>query len=461
MNYSKFGFLPYQVAYLKDKSQIKIYEKSRQVGISRTQAFEDVEDAGINALYDVWFSSNSDSNAREYIRYCKRFAETLQMVVNDLTSHDFVSDTTIYCIEFTNGKRITAVSSNPEQLHGKNGKIILDEFARRDSEFDVWEAASPAALIWGRPMRIISTHNGNKSMFKGFISRIHEGKLKWKHFKTSIHDAVAQGLADKVEGKKLTPKQRQNWLDNLRETVADEQVWQQQFCCVPAEDAASFIPYSIIELNARNTLLSLEELKKCRSLYGGIDVGRFKNLTVFWIAEQTNKNALTVRYILTLQNIDFPTQEREISKLIKQLPNLHRVCTDKTGMGIGLTDYLQKTFGTARIEGVTLTQANKEALGFRVKKLMEDNAFGLPNDNAIKEDFSSVKQSTTSGGNIRLIADTDADTGSHADYFWAAALAAEAWAIMPFVKFEVGTPSSNLQEHFKYSLKGFSKDFKS
>jgi phage FluMu gp28-like protein len=34
IDYSKFGFLPYQIAWLEDRSQIKICEKSRRVGMS-------------------------------------------------------------------------------------------------------------------------------------------------------------------------------------------------------------------------------------------------------------------------------------------------------------------------------------------------------------------------------------------------------------------------------------------
>ena len=38
IDYTKFGFLPYQVAWLQDDSQIKIYEKSRRIGMTYAQA---------------------------------------------------------------------------------------------------------------------------------------------------------------------------------------------------------------------------------------------------------------------------------------------------------------------------------------------------------------------------------------------------------------------------------------
>ena len=35
-------FLPYQAAWIKDRSRLKLYEKSRQIGISWASAYEDV-----------------------------------------------------------------------------------------------------------------------------------------------------------------------------------------------------------------------------------------------------------------------------------------------------------------------------------------------------------------------------------------------------------------------------------
>ena len=64
--------MPYQIKWLEDKAQIKVSEKSRRIGMTYVQAFEDVIEAGIEGKYDIWFSSNNDLNWREYIR-CKGF----------------------------------------------------------------------------------------------------------------------------------------------------------------------------------------------------------------------------------------------------------------------------------------------------------------------------------------------------------------------------------------------------
>ena len=457
IDYTKLGLLPYQIDYIKDNSQVKLYVKSRQVGITRTQALEDVIDAGIEGLYNVWFSSNNDLNAKEYIRYCKQFAEAFHMTVKDLTSHDLITDSTVYSIEFHNQCRITAVSSSPEQLHGKSGKIILDEFARREHDFDTWEAASPAALIWGNPLRIISTQNGKKTLFFDFINKIMDGKLKWSLHQTTIENAVSQGLADKVLGRELSTQERHEWLNDLREQVASPMVWAQQFMCIPQEESEHFLPYTLLEANAKAHLSRLKDLKESGTLYAGIDIGRFKNLSVLWIVEQITQTHFSTRYIRVFEKTDFVQQFAIINSIIKELPKLRRICIDQTGMGIGLTDFLKHKHGSSLIEGITLTGKNKEVMAFRIQRLLQDYDFDIPNEQYIFDDLHSIKQDTTATGNIRLHAATNEDTGSHADYFWAAALALEAATSKPYVRPEAFT-SGHIIQNFKSILKGFKRE---
>lgn len=425
IDYNKFGLLPYQVKYIEDTSQVKIVEKSRRIGLTRTQALEDVIECGVLKKYDVWFSSNNDLNGREYIRYCKQFANALNLVIKSYSKQEILKDVKAYSIEF-NKFRITAVSSSPEQLHGKGGKIVLDEFARRDNEIDTWEAAAPAALVWGYPIRIISTHNGINSLFNQFVKSCIKKERNWSHHKITIQDAVNQNLVDKVIGKKATQIQKDNFIKELRQNAGSENIWQQQFMCVPQDESSSFMPYSLIQTNTTETTMDIKDLHNIKNpIYIGVDVGRYNDLTVVWLAEKYN-NKITTRYVKEFHNTPLPKQREFISSLIK-LPHTHRVCIDKTGLGLGLVEELQTLHGTYSVEGVTFTLKTKEEMAFRVRKAFEDNAFKIPNNNKIIEDFHGIKQETTISGNIRLISDgNNQETKSHNDFFWAAALCLEA-----------------------------------
>ena len=432
IDYSQFGFMPYQVAWLEDDSQIKLYEKSRRIGLTFVQAFEDVRDAGIYGLYNVWFSSNNETNAREYIDYCKKYAKALNAVF-ELNETNLIDDgdALTFVLNFKNGKKITGLSSSPNQLHGKGGKIVLDEFARRDNEMEVWEAASPAALVWGFPIRIISTHRGKGSIFYSFIKRLERGELNWKHYKTTFVEAVRQGLAEKSLRKKCTIKEEDAFIEKIRASVGDDSIWAQQFMCQPQDENETFVNYTLLEKAGSAELMPFSQLWECKALYGGLDIGRFKDLSVLWISEEVNKGLFITRHIYAIQGTDFPKQEALIGEFLKELPNLRRICIDRTGMGIGITDHLQETFGKSRVEGVNFTGQVKESMAFRMKKCLEDGSFLIPPDRSIMDDFQLIKQSVTVSGNIRLQADRQ--NGSHADYFWGAALSLEAGSTEAYI----------------------------
>ncbi|HPS83287.1 MAG TPA: terminase family protein [Bacteroidales bacterium] len=432
IDYSKFGFMPYQVAWLEDESQIKLYEKSRRIGLTFVQAFEDVRDAGILGLYNVWFSSNNETNAREYIDYCKKYAKALNAVF-EMSEAKLIDDNEAltFVLNFKNGKKITGLSSSPNQLHGKGGKIVLDEFARRDNEMEVWEAASPAALVWGFPIRIISTHRGKGSVFYSFIKRLERGELSWKHYKTTFVDAVRQGLADKSLRKKCTLQEQDAYIEQIRKSVGDESVWRQQFMCEPMDENETFLHYTMLEKAASAELMPFSQLWECKALFGGLDIGRFKDLSVLWLIEEVNPHFYITRHIYVIQGTDFVQQQAKISAFLDELPNLRRLCIDRTGMGIGITDHLQAIYGQSRIEGVNFSGVVKESMAFRMKKCLEDLSFLIPADRVIIDDFQLVQQTVTVSGNIRLQADRQ--NGSHADYFWGAALALEAASSEPYI----------------------------
>lgn len=459
-DFKKFGFLPYQIKWLEDDSQIKICEKSRRVGMSYVQAFEDVLDAGIYGKYDVWFSSNNESNAREYIDYCKKFSKVLNQVITVSGGETMLDDTDAFStvIRFANGKKITGLSSSPNQLHGKGGKIVLDEFARRDNELEVWEAASPAALVWGYPIRIISTHRGKQSVFYSFVKRLERGELTWSHHKTPFIEAVRQGLADKSLHKKCNKAEQDAYIAQIRDSVGDASIWAQQFLCEPQDENEIFIPYTLLEGAAKAELLPFEELKGCKKLYGGLDVGRKTNFSLLWINEQVTPTIAVTRFIYPIQGEDFPTQDDMLSDIIRQLPNLCRMCIDQTGIGLGLTEYLQKKWGKHRIEGVTFTQSSKEVMGFRLQKQLSDQSFLVPPDRLIFDDFQLVKKEITASGNIRLSAGTKND--SHADFFWGAALALEASSDGGYVPAHIkcATKEQQRTERVNKMLRGFIRE---
>src|SRR5882672_11253236 len=78
-------FLPYQLKWIKDKSSLKIFEKSRQIGMTYADAYHSVRVASHKeARHDVYISSRDTFQARLYIEDCKSWAQTLEILIVDL-----------------------------------------------------------------------------------------------------------------------------------------------------------------------------------------------------------------------------------------------------------------------------------------------------------------------------------------------------------------------------------------
>ena len=131
-------FLPYQVRWLEDAAPIKVWEKSRRIGATYTQAYEDVRDIVTRREYTpgrpvkrVYFSSKDEEAGKEYIEYCKRYAQVFNIVAKDAGVQviDEKEGVTAKVLEFENGGKILALSSAPTAFNSKGGKIVWDEAA--------------------------------------------------------------------------------------------------------------------------------------------------------------------------------------------------------------------------------------------------------------------------------------------------------------------------------------------
>ena len=151
-------FLPYQIRWLNDNSKIKIWEKSRRIGATYVQSFEDVQDCLNKKVPAVWFSSADESAAKEYIDYCEQWVKLFHITAKRLGEVIIDNDKDIKAlvIEFKNGTKIHALSSNPKGFRSKGGKVVLDEFAFHNNPEELWKAARPC-ITWGYPLRILST----------------------------------------------------------------------------------------------------------------------------------------------------------------------------------------------------------------------------------------------------------------------------------------------------------------
>lgn len=423
-------WLKYQKEWLEDNSQIKFAEKGRREGFTYVQSYEDVRDCVTNAYYrkgrplKVWFTSADITAAKEYIDYCKEWASFFNNVAKDLGELliDEERDVKALCIEFKNGTRIYALSSNPAQFRSKGGKVVIDEYAFHKDQKGLWKAAFASAKMWGYPIRVISTHKGKQTYFYKIIEKIKKGLLNYSLHTVTIFDAVADGLADKIKGRNLTKEERQEFLDEMRKDAGDEVTWREEFCCEPVDEATAFLTYELINgCKEANVVRPFDKLETLGDLYLGYDIARKGHKSVISIIEKIEK-VKYLRYQVELKNMRYRDQKELLYSFLK-LKNLRRACIDATGIGNNLAEDAQIDFGKSKVEMVTFTNASKEEMANLLYIAMEDRNLRLDDNipQEVIEDFHSIKRITTKAGNTRL--DADVTENGHADCFWSLSLA--------------------------------------
>jgi len=421
-------FLPFQSKWVTDNSRLKLMEKSRQVGISWASAYAaDERTAAQGARFDQWVSSRDDLQARLFIEDCKMWSGIMNLAAKDLGEVvlDAKDRLSAYVIEFASGKRIHSMSSNPDAQAGKRGGRILDEFALHPDPRKLWAIAYPG-ITWGGSMELISTHRGSHNFFNQLIREVreHNNPKGISLHRVTLQDALDQGFLFKLQQMLPADDERQAmdeaaYFEFVRSGCADEESFQQEYMCNPADDDTAFLEYGLITACEYAAETDWRQIGNGR-LFAGVDIGRKKDLTVLWVVEQQG-DVLYTRHVEGMQNMRKSDQEKILWPWIDRCD---RTCIDNTGLGIGWVDDAQDKFGESRVEGVTFTGPVKEALAYPLRGSMEDRTMRIPYDPKIRADLRQVTKQVTPSGNIRFTAERTVD--GHADHFWALALAKQA-----------------------------------
>ena len=114
-------------------------------------------------------------------------------------------------------------------------------------------------------------------------------------------------------------------------------------------------------------------------------------------------------------------------------------CIDATGLGMQIAEDLKIYFGEGRVEPCTLSALFKGSAGNAMRNKFLDRTIRIPAATEIREDLHSVTRTVTAHGNVQLVAPREG--GSHADRFWACALAVHAASTdLGPMEFMPGTP---------------------
>lgn len=424
-------FLPYQWRWICDRSPRKLMEKSRQIGISWSTAYDIVRLQSLKSTkLDSWVSSRDEIQARLFLHDCKKFSNLLDIAASEIGEKVYkISEKesiTSFEMSFANSTVIHSMSSNPDAQAGKVGSRILDEFALHKNPKLLYDIASPG-VTWGGQMAIISTHRGKHNFFNKLIEEARYGgnRMRISLHRVSLKDALDEGFLWVLQQKLPEADCRQDmdeqeYFDYVRSTCADEESFLQEYMCEPADESSVFITSDLFD----GVTYALSEewqkpLENCGELYAGIDIGHKHDRTTLWVWEKVG-NMYFQRNMLVLHNKKFSQQEAEIYPIL-ELPNLRRCCIDATGLGAQFAERAQERFGSYKVEAVHFTNTVKADIAYKFRAAFEDRNIRIFDDRETRADFRSIKKEVTSAGAIRFDAERTEAIG-HGDRFWAAGL---------------------------------------
>jgi phage FluMu gp28-like protein len=402
--------LPYQRKHIVAPERFRWLCWSRQVGKSEAGTYRRII-RGMARQRDQFFLSAGGFQSKELIGKAKKHVEALQIAfsLSEESLGAFDGERlTQHIIELPRfGIRIIGRPANPMTARGLTGDVFLDEFAMHKADRDIWAAMFPTVTRGDGELDVASTPKGRQNMFY----RLADNDA-FDHSTVTIDDAIADGL--------------QVDRDMLLAGIGDDELWRQEFLCEFVDEATAFLTYEMIGRCESPGLARHLDLAALRDFGGdavvGVDIGRKSDLTVIWVFA-VDGDHLRHQGLIELVNTPFTEQERMLYDVLA-CRCVRRCAIDSSGLGMQFAERAQERFGSHRVEAVTFTSLMKQQLAGGLRLKVEDASIQIPVCEKIRNDWHSVTKSVTEGGTIRYLAERTG--GSHADRFWAAALAVHA-----------------------------------
>jgi phage FluMu gp28-like protein len=429
--------LPYQARWVADQSAVKVMEKSRRIGISWAEAADDAlyaSEKGAGEKRNVWYIGYNKDMAQEFINDCANWARAYSLAASEMEAYEEIDEEEFqgvvqskkilaFRITFQSGWRITALSSRPSNLRGKQGRVIIDEAAFHEQLGELLKAAL-ALLIWGGQVRIISTHNGDANDFNGLVQDIRAGKKPYSLHRVDFDEALTDGLYRRiceVLKRDWTDEAESEWRQSVIDFYGDDA--EEELYCVPSQGSGTYLTRALIETCMSDDIpviryeqprsfgevadhIRFAEVKDwcdetlkpllmaldpARNAVFGEDFGRSGDLSVFIpLVEQQSAN-WRAPFHVELRNIPFQQQEQILVYILDRLPRFRFGAFDARGNGQYLAERAMQKYGASRIAQVMLTEQWYRDAMPKYKAAFEDKTIMLAKDADVIEDHRAFK----------------------------------------------------------------------
>lgn len=443
------------VSLINDQNyDIAVDEKGRRTGITFATAMSDTitgasaKDANGD---NVWYMADTKEKGLEYIGYVGKFARIIargnatrieQHIFEDQDEDGKTRQIQAFRVRFASGFRVTALSSRPENIHGLQGIVNLDEAALHKDVSKVIESAT-ALLIWGGRIRVWSTHRGKKNAFYQFVKDVQSGRYgkRAKAMRTTFDQAVENGLYERVcamRGITPTVEGKKDWYTAIRSAYGPRKAaMREELDVVPRDGEGSAIPTVWIDqaMPEVRTILRIvfdddfpskaeidrerwcqkwiavhlmQVLKKETMNFNGrwaigMDFARHRHFSVIIPAKITQDLRRDAPFIIELANAPTRQQEQILWSLLDFLEKKWTFAGDATGPGQTLMEYTGDRYGRAELDKntgrysggpvheISLSRSWYAEWMPKYISLFEDGFISLPRDASLEDDHRSVE----------------------------------------------------------------------
>jgi phage FluMu gp28-like protein len=381
-------------------NQLVVTDKSRRIGATWAIGADAVLTAGADRTaggMDVLYIGYNLDMAREFIDVAAMWAKAFMPACTAVSEYLFQdaadehgADRYIqaFRIAFASGFEIIALSSRPRSLRGRQGYVILDEFAFHEDPLGLLKAAM-ALLIWGGKVLVISTHNGVDNPFNALITEVRAGKRPGEVVRCTFDDAIRDGLYMRVcvkRGIDWTPESEAAWRAELYKFYGADAA--EELECIPAQGSGVYLTRALIEscATAPGPVLKLhcppgfelqpvaqrvayvdawledyvqpqlDLLDKNLGHVFGQDFARSGDVSAFVPMAIQRDLRRTVPFVIEMRNVPYEQQRQVVFFVSERLPRFRGAKLDATGNGGYLGEVCVQKFGAERVEAVKLSQ---------------------------------------------------------------------------------------------------------
>lgn len=360
--------LKYQVDQAFNESRLRAWEKSIRIGATYEKAFEAVRDRLIPGKGNYLHTSVTQQVAQAFLEDCEFWLgcynaagavvarnqeDWIEALVDDQDQPVRGPDgQQIHVVRrafewvFDTRQKLTVFSSNPQALRGFGGAVGVDEIAFHVRMTAMLQAAGGRA-IWGYPVSLWSSHNGEDSEWNMFLSRERQAGAAslWSLQRTTLLDAIADGLVEKINATRGLSLTRDQFIAQTKALLGSIEAYLEECLCEPQQRGLPAVAWIVIQAaqkDYRSPVIAIDgdaklgdvidpavaaviavnpwkELPRDGRYALGFDVARSGHLSSIHVKQTDGRRHRTVMHI-KMHNCKLPGQRELIALGLDTLP---------------------------------------------------------------------------------------------------------------------------------------------